>query len=239
MLSTPDATGSNATGQRIGRGGIGLEANSPVTDVKRHVSDWVQLTATPGIDRRKHGEEPQAATLTSGRALLDQARESLRAMEDEEQQVLKSHTQDQQSLSQSFQILLFAPKLENAISQMQEGEWGYLLNGDRASVDVYKQALMDFYAYHGHLTVLASQANAPKQLQLLQHIAAIRTDGSGKRRRRNSRQRRRTGTRRRRYTADHGKELLDNARKQIRIFENAEYERYAGRRSGARNSTGC
>ncbi len=52
-------------------------------------------------------------------------------MEDAEQELLKSHAQDQQSLSQSFQILLFAPKLENAISQMQEGEWGYLLTGDR------------------------------------------------------------------------------------------------------------
>ena len=70
---------------------------------------------------------------------------------------MKSHAQDQQSLSQSFQILLFAPKLENAISQMQEGEWGYLLAGDRASVDLYKQAVTDFYAYHGHLTVLAGR----------------------------------------------------------------------------------
>jgi hypothetical protein len=86
----------------------------------------------PGIETGSTGRSRRRPDLTTGRALLDTARQTLQAMEDEEQELLKSHAQDQQNLSQSFQILLFAPKLENAISEMQEGEWGYLLTGDQA-----------------------------------------------------------------------------------------------------------
>jgi CHASE3 domain sensor protein len=193
-----------------------------IADVKRHVTDWLQKTAGPGIEARMRGMEPTAADVTGMRPLLDEARDVLEAMAEEEQQTLMGHGQDQQSLSQSFQILVFAPKLENAISRMQEGEWGYLLNGDRASAEVYQQAVTDFYAFHGHLTVLASQANNPKQLDLLKSIAAI-TDRW---------QREVAGPEfaakaANRDTAeavanDHGKDLLDTARRQIVTFENAE-----------------
>jgi PAS domain S-box-containing protein len=197
-----------------------------VADVRRHVTDWLQMTAASGIAHRKKGLEPTQADLSSGRALLEKAREALQETEAEEQTLLKSHAQDQQNLSQSFQILLFAPKLQNAISQMQEGEWGYLLTGDQGSVDLYKQAAEDFYAYHGHLTVLASQANVPKQMQLLKDIAAamdswqkeaVGPEFAAKAANRNAAQA---------VASDHGKELLDGVRKQIGTFENVEYDRY-------------
>jgi len=197
-----------------------------VADAKRDVSDWVDKIAQPGMEHRRQGIQPTAADLVNGRALLDSACQTLASIEDSAQALLKSHAQDQQSLSQSFQILIFAPKLENAITQMQEGEWGYLLTGDRGSVDLYKQAVTDFYAYHGHLTVLALQANVPPQLQLLRQIAA-----SMDRWQREVAQpefaakeaNHMTGAA---VTTDHGKELLDGVRKQIASFETAEYERY-------------
>jgi len=197
-----------------------------IADVHRHVTDWLEITAAAGIAHRKNGREPAASDLTNGRALLEKARDALQETEDDEQTLLKSHAQDQQSLSQSFQILLFAPKLQNAISQMQEGEWGYLLTGDRGSVDLYKRAMTDFYAYHGHLTVLALQANVPKQLQLLKDIAATmdqwEREAAGPEFAAKAANRDAGAT----VTADHGKELLDGVRKEINAFENAEYERY-------------
>ena len=199
---------------------------SRIADAKRHVTDWLQKTAGPGIENRKRGILPGGTDLTSGRALLDTARQTLQTMEDDEQLQLKNHGQDEQGLNQSFQILLFAPKLENAISEMQEGEWGYLLTGDQGSAALYKQALNDFYAFHGHLTVLTQQANVPKQLQLLKDIAAGMDQwqrvaaGPEFAAREAGRDAATT------VTADHGKELLDGVRKQIAQFENAEYVRY-------------
>ncbi len=209
-------------------GAVELEESqgARIEEARRHLTDWVQKTAEPGIEQRKRGEEPAIFDLTSGRALLDKARQTLQAMEDVEQQTLKSRVQDQQNLSQSFDILLFAPKLENAISKMQEGEWSYLLTGDAASVNLYKRAVTDFYAYHGHLTVLALQANVPRQLQLLKDIAAKmdqwQREAAGPEFAAKAANRDAGAA----VTADHGKELLDGARKEIGIFESAEYQRY-------------
>jgi PAS domain S-box-containing protein len=199
---------------------------SRVADVKRHVSDWVIKTAIPGIDHRKRGLNTTAGDLADSRALLERARQTLQLMEDDEQSLLKSHEQDQQSLNQSFQILLFAPKLENTISEMQEGEWGYLLNADHFSVDLYKAALTDFYAYHGHLTVLAQHENNPHQVELLKQIGAsmdkwqheaAQPEFAAKAAGRDAASE---------VAAGNGKMLLDGMRKQIAAFENAEYDQY-------------
>jgi len=197
-----------------------------ITDVKGHVDEWMKKTATPGIADKKNGAEPTSTDLTAGRALLDTARATLQTMEETEQARLKSHAQDQQDVGQSFQILLFAPKLENAISEMQEGEWGYLLTGDQSSVNLYKQAVADFYAYHGHLTVLAQQANVPKQLAILKDISAKMDEWQ-----RLAAQPEFAAKAANRDTAaavstDHGKELLDGVRKEIGLFETAEFQRY-------------
>jgi PAS domain S-box-containing protein len=198
-----------------------------IEDARSHVTDWLRKTAQPGIADRQRGVEPTTTDLTAGRALLDTARDTLQTMEDAEQSVLKTHTQDRQNLSQSFQILLFAPKLENAISEMQEGEWGYLLTGDQASVNLYRQAVTDFYAFHGHLTVLVQEANVPKQLQLLKDIAARMDEwqrvAAGPEFAAKAENKDPAAA----VSADHGKEMLDGVRKEIALFENAEYERYS------------
>jgi PAS domain S-box-containing protein len=204
---------------------------SRIEDARLHVTDWMEKTAIPGIASRERGEQPQAALLTAGRALLDTARQSLQEMEQDEQSMLKTHAQDQATLSQSFQILLFAPKLENAISEMQEGEWGYLLTGDQASVDQYKQALNDFYAYHGHLTVLASEANVPKQMQLLKDILTTMDQWQRQVAGPEFAEKAQNQDTAAAVSADHGTQLLDGVRKQIAIFENVEYQRYQDAKS--------
>ena len=209
-------------------GAVELDAqqSASVANVKRHVADWIQKTAGPGMEHRRHGLTPTATDMTEGRALLDTALQALQSMDDQEEQLLKSHAQDQENLNQSFQILLFAPKLETAISQMQEGEWSYLLTGDRASVDLYKQALADFYAYHGHLTVLAAQANVPRQLQLLKDIAATMDRWQREAAEPEFAAKAANKDAAAAVDTDHGKELLDGVRKQISAFENSEFDRY-------------
>jgi PAS domain S-box-containing protein len=207
--------------------------SAQISDAKRHVTDWLQKTATPGIANRSHGGAPDLDAMTKGRALLDSSREALQSMETAEQSVINSHAPDQQSLGQSFQILLFAPKLENAISQLEAGEWGYLLTGDQASVDLYKQAFTDFYAYHGHLTVLAQQANVPRQIEMLKEISAgmdrWQREAAGPEFAAKSANRDAAAA----VTSDHGKELLDAVRKQIADFEGVEFLRYAAARRHA------
>jgi PAS domain S-box-containing protein len=113
---------------------------------------------------------------------------------------------------------------------MQEGEWGYLLTGDRASADLYKQAITDFYAYHGYLTVLALRSNEPNQLQLLKQIASImdrwQREAAGPEFAAKAANKDAAAA----ITSDHGKDLLDGVRKQISSFENVEFGRYADAR---------
>jgi PAS domain S-box-containing protein len=200
--------------------------SAQASDAKRHVYDWLQKTAAPGVANRNRGPVPEGADLTQGRALLDSARRSLQSMESAEQSVINSRYPDQQTLGQSFQILLFAPKLENSVSQMEAGEWGYLLTGDQASVDLYKQALADFYAYHGHLTVLAQQANLPRQVELLKQISAgmdrWQREAAGPEFAAKSAGRDAAAA----VASDHGKDLLDAVHKKIAVFENVEFQRY-------------
>jgi PAS domain S-box-containing protein len=216
-------------------GSVALEKSQSarIADAKQHLTDWVQKTAAAGIEARKQRNGPVEPGITSDSASLDLARQALTTMEDEEQDLLKIHAQDQQDLSESFQTLLFAPKLQNAVSEMQEGEWGYLLTGDSASVNIYKQALADFYAYHGHLTVLALQANVPKQLQILKQIAATidqwQREAAGPEFAAKEANRDAAAA----VAADHGNELLDGVRTQIGQFEAFEYQRYSAAKERA------
>jgi PAS domain S-box-containing protein len=198
-----------------------------IADVKQHVAEWLRKTAGPGMERRKSGVQEAESEMTSGRELLDTARETLQVMENEQQSLLKAHAPGEQSLSQSYQILLFAPKLENAVSEMQEGEWGYLLTGDQASVDLYRRAAADFYAYHGHLTVLAQEANEPRQLQALKEIAAGMEQWQHQAAGPEFTAKEANKDAAAAVSADHGEELLDGVRNQINLFENAEYQRYS------------
>ncbi len=88
-------------------------------------------------------------------------------MQDSAQILLNEQTQGRQS-NLSFEVLVSIPKLESVVSDMEKAEWGYLLTGDKTFLDIYKHSLDDFYAYHGHLSML--EAGNAKQLAILAKI---------------------------------------------------------------------
>src|SRR5207244_11906102 len=103
-----------------------------------------------------------------GNSLLDQAREILQSLQDEEQIVLNQRMQGQEWATQSTQILDFIPKLERSVLEMQKEKRGYLLTGETNFVEAYKRAVGDFYTYNGYLSILV--ANSPGQATLLAEI---------------------------------------------------------------------
>jgi PAS domain S-box-containing protein len=100
--------------------------------------------------------------------LLDQAREVLQSLQDEEQIVLNQRMHDQEWATQSAQILDFLPKLERSVIEMEKEKRGYLLTGENSFAEAYKGAVADFYTYDGYLSVLV--ANSPTQAELLAEI---------------------------------------------------------------------
>src|SRR5205085_7727171 len=141
------------------------------------VQSWLDTVALPEIQSRqaKNGtpataEEAFARTesVALGNSLLDQAREILQSLQDEEQIVLNQRMQGQEWATQSTQILDFIPKLDRAVVEMEKEKRGYLLTGDNNFAEAYKRAVADFYTYDGYLSILV--ANSPSQAQLLSEI---------------------------------------------------------------------
>src|SRR6185312_10648476 len=103
-----------------------------------------------------------------GNSLLDQAREILQSLQNEEQIVLNQRTRDQDWATQLTQVLDLLRKLERSLIEMQKEKRGYLLTGDNSFVEAHKRATSDFYTYHGYLTILI--ANSPEQSESLSNI---------------------------------------------------------------------
>jgi PAS domain S-box-containing protein len=157
-----------------------LILNSPtqrkrVMKVKSVVEEWLRKVAMPEI--REHQEKGAiasklagnaAGTVVLGNSLLDQAREVLQSLQDEEQIVLNQRMHDQEWATQSTQILDFLPKLERAVVEMEKEKRGYLLTGENNFVEAYKRAVGDFYTYNAYLSILV--ASSPGQAQLLAEI---------------------------------------------------------------------
>ena len=120
---------------------------------------------TPAISRDGAARNPPVAL---GNSLLDQARDILQSLQDEEQITLNQRMVEQEWASQSTQILDFLPKLERSVLEMEKGKRGYQLTGEASFADSYKRALTDFYTYNGYLSILV--ANTPSQAQLLAEI---------------------------------------------------------------------
>src|SRR5205823_11073602 len=116
----------------------------------------------------ENGSESASGTL--GNSVLDQAREILQSLQDEEQIILNQRMVEQEWASQSTEILDFLPKLERAVLEMEKEKGGYLLTGQTSFVDAYRRAVTDFYTYNGYLSILV--ANTPKQAELLANIRA-------------------------------------------------------------------
>src|SRR5216684_1927158 len=141
------------------------------------VQQWLDTVALPEIQSRQAKDETAATTeeafahtesVALGNSLLDQAREILQSLQDEEQIVLNQRMQEQEWATQSTQILDFIPKLERSILEMQKEKRGYLLTGETKFVEAYKRAVTDFYTYNGYLLILV--ANAPGQAELLAEV---------------------------------------------------------------------
>src|SRR5207237_7198960 len=127
------------------------------------VQKWIDSVATPEMNtRRSKGTLPlktetnSASSSPLGNSLLDQAREVLQSLQDEEQIVLNQRMHDQEWATQSAQILDFLPKLERSVVEMEKEKRGYLLTGENSLAEADKRAVADFYTYNGYLSVLVA-----------------------------------------------------------------------------------
>src|SRR5207248_395090 len=143
--------------------------------VQEVVQKWLDTVATPEMNaRRAKGAVPAkdevhaVGSFALGNSLLNQAREVLQSLQDEEQIVLNQRMHDLEWATQSAQILDFLPKLERSVVEMEKEKRGYLLTGENNFVEAYKRAVADFYTYNGYLSVLV--ANSPSQAQSLAEI---------------------------------------------------------------------
>jgi len=146
-----------------------------VIKVQEVVQQWLDTVAAPEMNARRRAkgtatqsETNPAGTLALGNSLLNQAREVLQSLQDEEQIVLNQRMHDQEWATQSAQILNFLPKLDRAVVEMEKEKRGYLLTGENSFVEAYKRSATDFYIYHGYLSILV--ANSPPQAELLAEI---------------------------------------------------------------------
>jgi PAS domain S-box-containing protein len=144
-----------------------------VMKIQEIVQKWLDTVALRQMSAR---QTKGAAALTEiagspvslGNSLLDQAREILQSLQNEEQIVLNQRMQDQEWATQSNQVRELLTKLERSLIEMQKEKKGYLLTGDTGFADAYKHATTDFYTYHGYLSILI--ANSPQQSDSLANI---------------------------------------------------------------------
>jgi PAS domain S-box-containing protein len=145
-----------------------------VMKIQEIVQKWLDTVALPQMTARqaKSASAPTAPAgnpgVSLGNSFLDQAREILQSLQNEEQIVLNQRMQDQEWATQSTQVLDLLRKLERSLIEMQKEKRGYLLTGDNAFADGYKRATADFYTYHGYLSILI--ANSPEQADSLANI---------------------------------------------------------------------
>ncbi len=121
ILDRPEAT--QAGGQSAG-------------SQSRMARTQVALPEIKSRDGQKR-EQPKPQTIARvpsrsqpGNSLLNQAREILQSLQDEEQIVLNQRMLEQEWATQSTQILDFLPKLERTVVEMEKEKRGYLLTGE-------------------------------------------------------------------------------------------------------------
>lgn len=136
------------------------------------VQKWIAkvLPEMQAAQKRDRSDSLANGESTLGKSMLDQAREVLQSLQDEEQIALNQRMVEQEWSAQSAQILNFLPKLERSALEMQKEKRGYLLTGEPSFIESYKRAVTDFYTYHGYLSVLV--ANVPAQAERLAEVRA-------------------------------------------------------------------
>ena len=151
-----------------------------IAKVQEVVNEWINNTALPEINARSAGVMttiPTASEAAAGKtpialgnSLLDQARDALQSLQDEEQIVLNQRMAEQEWAAQSTQILDFLPKLERSVIEMEKEKRGYLLTGEANFAEAYKRAVTDYSTYNGYLSILV--ASSPARAELLANIRA-------------------------------------------------------------------
>jgi PAS domain S-box-containing protein len=145
-----------------------------VMKIQEIVQKWLDTVALPQMSTRQTkgvitlSEPARNPSVSLGNSLLDQAREILQSLQNEEQIVLNQRMQDQEWATQSTQVLDLLTKLERSLIDMQKEKRGYLLTGEDNFVEAYKHATTDFQTYHGYLSILI--ANSPEQSDSLNNI---------------------------------------------------------------------
>jgi PAS domain S-box-containing protein len=145
-----------------------------VMKIQEIVQKWLDDVALPQINERqakgitKLAEPSKDGFGPLGNGLLNQARDILQSLQNEEQIVLNQRMREQEWAAQSTQILDFLTKLERSVIEMQKEKGGYLLTGEPALAEAYRRATADFYTYHGYLSILV--ANVPEQSDALNEI---------------------------------------------------------------------
>ncbi|HEY2614335.1 MAG TPA: CHASE3 domain-containing protein, partial [Chthoniobacterales bacterium] len=145
-----------------------------VMKIQEIVQKWLDTVALPQIAARRGGTDPNINEVAAGSdaflgvSLLNQAREILQSLQNEEQIVLNQRMREQEWAAQSTQILDFLTKLERSLIEMQKEKRGFLLTGDNSFAEAYKNAAADFYTYHGYLSILI--ANSPEQSDSLSNV---------------------------------------------------------------------
>ncbi len=145
-----------------------------VMKIQEIVQKWLDEVALPQInDRQSKGTARLAESANDssgplGNGLLNQARDILQSLQNEEQIVLNQRMREQEWAAQSTQILDFLTKLERSVIEMQKEKRGYLLTGEPNFADAYRRATADFYTYNGYLSILV--ANVPEQSDGLNEI---------------------------------------------------------------------
>lgn len=164
----------------------GLILNSPaqrkrVMKVQEIVLRWLSTVAAPEMTSRQAKSTAAvpaapapstapAAGSALGNSILDEARQILGALQNDEQIGLNQRMREQEWAAQSTQILDLLPKLERTVIEMEKEQRGYLLTGDNNFVEAYKRALSGFSSYHGYLSILV--AHSSEQSALLTDIRA-------------------------------------------------------------------
>jgi PAS domain S-box-containing protein len=207
-----------------------------VMKVQEVVQNWLRTVALPEIDTNDPknaataDDSQRPKSLPLGNSLLNQAREILQSLQDEEQIVLNQRMLEQEWATQSTQILEFLPKLERSVLEMEKEKRGYFLTGDAAFMEAYKRAVADFYTYNGYLSILV--ATSPGQAELLAEIR------SGVERWINTyvapeMETKRLAKEKNPALADSGEALMAEIRQTLSTFERNELDVYAVRANAA------
>ena len=184
-------------------------------------------------DTRHASDLDGSRSFCSALPLLDQAREILQSLQNEEQISLNERARDQEWAAQSTQILGLVPKLERSVVEMEKEKRGYLLTGDNNFAEAYKRALANFYTV---ITAFSpSWSQIPEQAARLGDIQAkVENWINSSALPGNGGQARRARTARRPGRDDNGEALMAEFAEMIADFERSEPSVYETRTAAAK-----